>query len=152
MRKLMGLIFTALMLTTTAASARDGYEGRPSVCAQSSPASVERCQQWISTVLRPDTRTSCCGDGDSFIADDFELGPHGELYAIISVDYPDVTAPESDDGTPSVTVRITRGTKILVPADKQNHAPEDANRSGHGVLFLLPGTKSVLCYFAPPLI
>lgn len=136
------------------AFARDGYQNRPSVCDTATGLRAERCHAWVSSVLRPDTRTSCCGDGDAYIADDFEV-VGDQLFAIISIEYP---APEPDgitldDGTtPVSTFTVHKGQKILIPPEKIGHALEDANRSSHGVVFLIPGTITVLCYFAPPLV
>lgn len=150
---------TLLTLLVGPAFSRDGYQDRPSVCGGiTSGPRLERCHDWISTVRRPDYRgSSCCGDGDAYIADDFELDKDGNLYAILSLDYPDI-APgysEDPDGTPRDGVPILgmkRGTRILVPPEKRNALPEDANRSSHGVIFLFPGTETVICYFFPPLV
>jgi len=99
------------------------------------------CQQWISTVKQPDTRVSCCGDGDAFIADDFETR-NGKFYAIITGDYP---------ANSNVGESIRKGTKILIPENKLNHAAQDGgNPSGHGVVFL-SASGEVLCYFGPTL-
>ena len=77
------------------------------------------------------------------MADDFETGPNGEYYAIITGDYP---RDQSDIRHP-----ITRGSKILIPPNKINRAPEDGgNPSGHGVVFIGSGGE-VLCYFGPTL-
>jgi hypothetical protein len=104
---------------------------------------LQLCQNWISTVQQPDTRASCCGDGDAFVADDFETGPHGEFYAVITGDYP---REQSDIRQP-----ITKGSKILIPPNKINRAREDGgNPSGHGVVFI-DRTGEVLCYFGPTL-
>lgn len=149
---------TLLTLLVGPAFSRDGYQDRPRACDMPSGPRQVTCNGWISTVKRPDYRmASCCGDGDAFIADDFELDKDGNLYAIISLDYPDIAPGYSEDvdGMPIQGVPTTglhRGTRILVPPEKRNVLPEDANRSGHGVVFLFPGTMTVLCYFAPPLI
>jgi len=128
--------------------ARDGYGERPSVCDMPPSLRQEICHQWVSTVLRPDTRTSCCGEGDAYIADDFDL-VNGQLYAIISLDYPNIIYQDDSDATPPLAIH--KGTRILIPSNKLNTLPEDANRSPHGVVFLNPGDGSVLCYFPPPL-
>lgn len=154
MRKLSVLVAALLMLTASSAFPRDGvYQNRPSVCA--SGVRLEKCRTWVGTVRRPDYRAaSCCGEGDAFIADDFELGANGELYAIISADYPDLQYPgaDVDDNQIPPAFTVHRGQKILIPPEKRNNAPEDANQSGHGVVFLMPSNGAVLCYFAPPLI
>jgi hypothetical protein len=150
-------LIIGLVLLSGAAFAKDGYLDRPRACDMPSGPRQDICNAWISTVKRPDYRlASCCGEGDAYIADDFELGPKGELYAIISLDYPDIepqVGEEQDDGAlPPPKASMHRGTRILVPLEKRNVLVEDANRSGHGVVFLFPGTTNVLCYFAPPLI
>lgn len=125
--------------------ARDGWQGRaPLVCDPSvisDGARLALCQQWISNVRQPDTRISCCGDGDAYIADNFETRD-GKFYAIITGDYPT---------NPGVSEPIRKGTKILIPPNKLNRAAEDGgNPSGHGVVFLSAG-GDVLCYFGPTL-
>ena len=125
---------------------RDGWQGRALVC---DPAVIQNgsrlqlCQDWIASVKQPDTAVSCCGDGDAFVADDFEVGPHGEFYAIITGDYP---GEQSD-----LRQQITRGSKILIPPNKLNRALEDGgNPTGHGVVFIGQAGE-VLCYFGPTL-
>lgn len=158
MKKYVVFVALAFAFMAGAVFARDGYENRPRVCSMPDGPRFEACNAWISTVKRPDYRlSSCCGEADSFIADDFELDKDGNLYAIISADYPDVAPGYSEDadGNPQQGSPITglkRGTRILVPPEKRNVLPEDANRSPHGVVFLFPGTTTVLCWFPPPLI
>jgi hypothetical protein len=139
-REAFAVILLVVIGQTGAVYARDGWEGRPHVCDMAPGSRLEKCQTWIQTVRRPDYRgASCCGDGDAYIADNFEL-VNGELYAIVTVDYAD------DDPN-----NVKRGDKILIPLEKRNHDPEDAgNTSGHGVVFLY-NKGQVLCYFAPPL-
>jgi len=126
------------------AQSRDGWEGRTLVCDPSvinDEARLSICRQWISTVKQPDTRVSCCGDGDAYIADQFET-KDGKFYAIITADYP---------ANPNAGETIKKGTKILIPANKLNRAAEDGgNPSGHGVVFL-SANGEVLCYFGPTL-
>jgi len=136
-------------VTSIPAHSRDGWQGRPLVC---DPATIQNatklqlCQDWIANVKQPDTRFSCCGDGDAFMADDFEVGQHGEFYAIITGDY---TRAQSE--SPDAQQPVTRGKRILVPPNKLNRALEDGgNPSGHGVVFLNAGGE-VLCYFGPTL-
>lgn len=140
-----------MVLLSGSALSRDGWDrDRPTVCGLASRPEI--CQNWISTVQRPDYRgASCCGAADSFLADNFVLGPNGELYAVISEDYPDVPGIDLDDGSAPHDFSIHKGDRILIPPEKVNHLPEDANRSSHGVVFLMPSNHSVLCYFFPPL-
>ncbi len=140
--KMIRFLVTFCLLLATSAFARDGYgDGRPTACDMPSGPRLEACQQWISTVQRPDLPASCCGEGDFFIADDFAQ-ENGQLVAIISVDYPDVGEVKG----------LKRGDRIVIPPEKINSRPEDANHSPHGGPFIHPGTHEVLCYFFPPLI
>jgi hypothetical protein len=150
--KLSGLLLIALAVsvaTSLPVQSRDGWEGRPLVC---DPAAIQNgqrlqlCQEWVATVKQPDTRISCCGDGDAFVADDFEVGPHGEYYAIVTGDY-----PQEQSDVPGARRPIIRGSRILIPPNKLNRALEDGgNPSGHGVVFI-GATGEVLCYFGPTL-
>jgi len=150
--KPVGLLLVGLALSagmSLPAQSRDGWQGRPLVCDPAVIQNGERlqlCRDWIATVKQPDTRTSCCGDGDAFMADDFETGPNGEFYAVITGDYPHEQTSYPDTRHP-----IVRGSKILIPPNKLNRAHEDGgNPSGHGVVFI-GGTGEVLCYFGPTL-
>jgi len=146
------LLFVALALCagmSVPAQSRDGWQGRALVCdpavIQNGPR-LQLCQHWIASVEQPDTRISCCGDGDAFVADDFEVGPHGEFYAIITGDYPVEHSDYLGARQP-----ITRGSKVLVPPNKLNRALEDGgNPTGHGVVFI-SASGDVLCYFGPTL-
>jgi hypothetical protein len=147
--KLAGLLLVAVALCagmSVPVQSRDGWQGRVLVCdpavIQNGPR-LQLCQDWIASVKQPDTPISCCGDGDAFVADDFEIGPHGEFYAIITGDYP---RDQSDVRQP-----ITLGSKILIPPNKLNRALEDGgNPTGHGVVFI-GASGEVLCYFGPTL-
>lgn len=132
-----------VMLIVHKAHAKDGWEGRPLVCDMANGPRLEACQAWISTVQRPDVRgASCCGVADAYMTDDFWRDPAtGDLYAVFSMDYP--VDPNTGAGG------YKKGDKILVPNEKRNFLPEDANRSGHGVTFIAGG--AVICWFAPPL-
>lgn len=132
------------MFSPVLAGEGNNNPNRPHVCSQPIGPRQVTCQQWISTVARPDLRpgvASCCGDADTFIADNFEI-VNGQLFAIITEDYTDETYPG---------FHIAKGDKVLIPPEKVNHLPEDAgNTSGHGVVFL--GANGVVyCYFFPPL-
>jgi len=147
-----GLLLATLALCagmSLPVQSRDGWQGRALVCDPAimlSGPRLQLCQDWMASVKQPDTRISCCGDGDAFVADDFEVGPHGEFYAIITGDY-EVNKSDYHDGQKP----ITRGAKILIPTNKLNRAQEDGgNPSGHGVVFISP-TGEVLCYFGPTL-
>lgn len=145
MKKSLWLLSLAVCAAAAGpAQSRDGWQNRVLVCDPSvisDGARLAVCQQWISTVRQPDTRISCCGDGDAYIAYNFETRD-GKFYAIITGDYPT---------NPGVSEPIRKGTKILIPPNKLNRAAEDGgNPSGHGVVFLSAG-GDVLCYFGPTL-
>jgi hypothetical protein len=146
-------LIAACVLAFGQARASDGWEGRPSVCAQVvSPVVAQRCHEWVSTVKRPDTRTSCCGEGDAFVADNFRL-EDGVLIAIITNDYPTVTNEQGNliYAPTDFRYNLKAGTEIKVPQEKVNHALEDVgNVSGHGVIFL-GGQGEVYCFIFPPL-
>lgn len=134
---------------------RDGWAERPSVCDMPPGPRLERCQEWVATVKTPDTRTSCCGTGDSYMADDFLPGPDGGYYAVVSADYPDGYGGADAEGNPLAGVPgFKRGDMVLIPKEKINFLPEDANRSGHGVFFFVgvKGAGYVVCAFLPALI
>lgn len=127
------------------AHGREGWQDRPLVCdpKQYDADELKDCQKWLGNVLQPNSRTSCCGEADAFLADAFERGPGGELIAVITKDYP---------GKPA-------GTKITIPFDRVN-PPKDingkssANPTGHGIVFISTASDHediVLCYFGPTL-
>lgn len=150
------LILTLLLLVASfgggAVYARDGWEGRPHVCDMPLGPRLEKCQAWVATVKQADNRVSCCGDGDAFITDNFEVIGE-ELWAIITADYPDVIGQDEEGNTFMYAASVHKGSRILIPKEKRNYAKEDAgNTSGHGVVFLRPSDSMVLCYFSPPLI
>lgn len=142
-------VFLLTYMIASLAFAKDGWDslGRPHVCDMPSGPRLTICQEWIQTVKRPDiTRefggARCCGDGDAYIADNFRVvQKEGKVFAIISADYFNL------DGT----IFLKKDEEVEIPANKVNSLPEDANRSGHGVLFLNNFTKEVLCWFFPPL-
>lgn len=143
---MLNKIFSCLFLTaflcgiSLLAFAKDGWEGRYHTCDMASGPRLVQCQEWISSVKRPDTRTSCCGEADSFVVDDFVL-KDGELFAIFAFDYYDLEG----------TLSYSKGELIHIPMDKINTDPEDSNKSSHGVVFINPGNHEVLCFFLPAL-
>lgn len=146
MRTAALLSFALLAAMSVPAQSRDGFAdgGRPVVCDMPNGPRLKQCQDWIENVRQPDVRDiSCCADADAFLADDFEV-KNGTLYAILSADYPG--RPGYED------VPFRKGQRIAIPPNKINRAREDGgNPSGHGVVFMLPGSGIVLCYFGPTL-
>lgn len=148
------LVVLATLFIATGSFAKDGWEDRPSVCDMAPGPRLERCQEWVATVKTPDTRTSCCGKGDSYMADDFLPGPDGGYYAVVSANYPDGYGGADEEGNPLPGVAGFKiGDRVLIPRSKINFLPEDANRSGHGVFFFVgvKGTGVVVCAFLPAL-
>lgn len=145
----------ALLLSVPAVAREQVYStpGRPLVCdpkVMGRGLEFQKCQSWISKVLRPDnppeypTRT-CCGESDAYIADAFVL-EGDKFYAIITRNY---EAVEDYEGGGSRG--YNKGDRVLIPPEKVNRAFENGgNPSGHGIVFI-NSSGEVLCYFAPTL-
>lgn len=153
--KLFALAATvALLFASLPANARDGWQGRPLVCNPiiMQATQLAQCQRWVSTAQRPDYRgASCCGEADAYLADEFEI-KDGQLYAILSEDYP-APPPYTDENgeTYPSSPTFSKGQRILIPPEKINRAREDGgNPSGHGVVFMT-ASGVVLCWFGPTL-
>lgn len=88
-------------------------------------------QKWFQNLRQPDhPDMSCCGAADSFEADDYDT--EGDHYvAIITDGY----------GT------WPTGTRVPVANTKIKW--DEGNPTGHGILFLQPGTLNVYCYTPP---
>lgn len=158
MKTILALL-ALLLLTTVPAHSRDGYadNGRPLVCSpldyEGDAKGLAACSAWISGVHQPKSKTACCGEGDAYIADDWEQGPDGGWVAIITRDYP---AWQADDGEgSSVTIpAVPKGTRIPVPKGRIDDEHQ-GNPTGHGVIFMnswTGKTGNVLCYFTKVLI
>jgi hypothetical protein len=97
------------------------------------PAAV---RQWFQSLMQPDNpMVSCCGEGDAFEADNFEV--EGDHYIAIITDGKGV---------------IRNGTRIPVPNGKMKW--DAGNPTGHGIIFLRPemvrlNEWTVYCYVAP---
>lgn len=142
----------ALLLLVAPAHARDGYadNGRPLVCNplefDTDKEGLKKCQIWISSVKQPHSKTTCCGEADAYIADEWEVGEDGGWVAIISRDY-----PGNPIGTP--TPPVPAGTRIPIPAQRMDDEHQ-GNPTGHGVVFMArtsDGQWNVLCYFTKTL-
>jgi hypothetical protein len=108
-------------------------------------ATPQEVREWIARQKQPDNPTnSCCGEGDAYFADAFEV-VNGKVFAIITDDRDDFPL-----GRPHVAV----GTRIEVPPNKMVDSRDDVNPSGHGVIFLMNYVdedsgeygNSVLCF------
>ena len=84
---------------------------------------------WYPKVLEPDTGRSCCGEGNAFEADEFEI--QGDHYIAVITDGKGY---------------IANGTKIVVPNNKIQPFP--LNPTGHGIIFLNSNGRAV-CYCPP---
>lgn len=115
-----------LLLLTTTVFARDAGQW-----SNSDPYLSE----WYKTLKQPDNKwMSCCGEADSYWADQTETGPNGELYAIITDDR---------DDEPLRRHHVPIGTKILIPPHKIKW--DQGNPTGHIVIFL-SSVDEVFCY------
>lgn len=96
-------------------------------------------QAWFESRVQPDAPAgysiewklangwSCCGEADSYWADDFEQTPDGNYVAIIT--------DGRDDKRPDGRIRQHRlpGTRIVVPKSK---IAREGNPTGHGIIFM----------------
>lgn len=145
----MAVAFAVLGSCAITAPAREGWQGRPLVCApqELSPDELKVCRTWLSGVRIPDNRrVACCGEADAYVADAFRTRADGKFVAIITRDYSGV-----DDGEGGTTTTIPKGTEIVIPDEKINSAADDGgNPTGHGIVFMGSGGQ-VYCYFGPTL-
>lgn len=142
----------AFLLGASTAQGREGYQGRPLICDvdELDPQGLAVCRSWIGNVKRPDQpRYSCCGEGDAFEANAFEVSPEGNYIAVLTKDYPPVIGDDGEGGS-YVSRSYSIGTRITIPKDKVNRAYENGNPTGKGIVFI-SGTGEVLCYFSPTL-
>jgi hypothetical protein len=105
--------------------------------------------EYFATLKMPDVaNVSCCGEADVYWADGMEVGPDGQIIAIITDPRPnDRTLP---DGREIHRQPIPVGTKISVPASKIRKKPIP-NPTGHTIIFL--GESGIVyCYEPQPLI
>lgn len=160
----MKLILTLLALLTLAvpAHARDGYDSldRPLVC---DPAEYEigtpladtrgfkACTDWITGVKQPRSKSTCCGQADAYIADEWEQDKEGKWVAIVTRDYPAWSSDDGEGGTTSIPA-VPKGTRIPIPGERMDDEHQ-GNPTGHGVVFFnwSEGKPFVLCFFTKTL-
>ncbi len=99
-------------------------------------ASPEHVRRWYRNLMQPDNPSIlCCGEADAYHADSFEVDE--DRYVAIITDERDM---------PNREPRAV-GTRIVVPNHKLKY--DAGNPTGHGVIFLRPGSDDVWCYVAP---
>lgn len=158
-----------LFFASTPAPARDGWADRPLVCDPADlgvgTPELKLCQDWIGSVLQPNSTSRCCGESDAFIADAFKYNDAGEYVAVITRDYPAGTADDGEGGSMQLPA-TPLGTEIVIPKERLNRSfngtaddpvgqrsASGSNPTGHGIVFMNPSSKTntVYCYFAPNL-
>lgn len=155
------------LLAAQPAPAAEGWQGRPLICdpADLGPGTPElkQCQDWISGVLQPNSRSTCCGESDAFVADSFKFNDKGEYVAVITRDYPPLTGDDGEGSTVTIP-GVPAGTEIVIPKERLNksfdaddnnplgtRSREGNNPTGRGIVFMNVN-KTVYCYFAPTLV
>lgn len=107
----------------------------------------QRFVKEAGTVTAKDGRTyprSCCGEGDVYEADDFEVSPDGQTVAILTCN-----DPRDCELFPGRPPRAP-GTKFTIPkfdTELVNHDP--VNNTGHGWIWINRDGVTIYCY-APP--
>lgn len=154
MMKLIFATLIALAALTAPAMAREGYadNGRPLVCnpaeygigtSYPDTEGFKSCSAWISGVKQPHSKSTCCGEADAYIADEWEQGEDGGWVAIITMDYPAVgTVPA-----------VPKGTRFPIPAERMDDEHQ-GNPTGHGVVFITRTSDekwNILCFFTKTL-
>jgi hypothetical protein len=84
---------------------------------------------WFNSLMQPDVPESCCGSGDGYYADQYDV-ENGKVVATIT-----------DSRGNSLPV----GTRVVIPPNKVNHDP---NPTGHTIVFLgaYGGPPTVYCF------
>lgn len=156
------LALPALLLLAAPAHARDGYasNGRPLVCNPveynigtplADTQGFKQCVEWISNVLQPHSKSTCCGEGDAYIADEWEQGADGGWVAVITRDYPEWYADDGEGGSVKIPA-VPSGTRIAIPQNRIDDEHQ-GNPTGHGIVFFkwTGGKPYVLCFFTKTL-
>ena len=94
-------------------------------------SSLPHIRQWFQSLMQPDNPVqSCCGEGDAFEADNWEIEQDGTFVAIVT------------DGKGAVP----NGTRVVVPDRKLKW--DAGNPTGHGIIFLTSSFQAI-CYVTP---
>ncbi len=81
-------------------------------------SSPPHIRQWFQSLMQPDNPVqSCCGEGDAFEADNWEIEQDGTFVAIITY----------GKGA------VANGTRVVVPDRKLKW--DAGNPTGHGIIF-----------------
>ena len=88
----------------------------------------------------PGYLVSCCGEADAYEADQYEIAPDGEFYAVLTCN-----EPKNCETIMGKKVRPP-GQKYRIPPDKFLIPGAPLNNTGHGWVFLNPTTNEVYCY------
>ncbi len=92
---------------------------------------------------------NCCGIGDAYEADDYEIAPDGSLWAILTCNDP--------ENCKEITGKIVRapGTKFRIAPRIVLKNFDPVNNTGHGWVYISPtatdeeGNPVALCWAAP---
>lgn len=113
--------------------------------AASEDARVRREYVSNAGTLMDGSHTNCCGEADAYEADDFEQDAEGNTIAILTCNDP--------DNCKEIRGKDIRapGTKIVIPPERVLANYKPVNNTGHGWVWLRPGTLDVdvYCYAAP---
>ncbi len=94
-----------------------------------------KTQRWFEGLMQPDNPwQSCCGEADSYLADELDRGPNGEWIAIITDGRDDQVPCPSCDGGYRKRQHREPGTRIVVPEAKIKF--DQGNPTGHGIIFM----------------
>jgi hypothetical protein len=98
-------------------------------------ATDPKLRDWYESLKQPDNPTaSCCGEADSYFADDVERGPNGEWIAIITDGRDDMVPDPYNSSGFRLRVHRPPGTRIVVPNAKVKI--DQGNPTGHGIIFM----------------
>lgn len=123
------LIFSLLVSFAANARENDEWEKKNSAVIN----------EWFRTLMQPDQKmVSCCGEADAYYADIYTSGCWTDpSFGTQECGY---IAEITDDRVITNRPAIANGTRIAVPNQKIKFDGVPPNPTGHGVIFLSPGT------------
>lgn len=109
--------------------------------------SPPQVRAWFQSLLQPDTLVSCCGEAESYWADEYHI-EGDKLIAVITDDR---------DDKPLRRQHVPIGTRFVIPPNKIVDATkQNGNPTGHTIIFLgtiyweqqtsNPAKRAVLCW------